>query len=540
MRAKALAILVSTLSLTSLLVPAALTAQKETPPGWERVDVVDDGRVAFTIALPPGWIYEPREGFDSLIGAFVGQGTELTFDYGWYSSSLPEIDELGYVGELTRISCKEAKLVAAAAAPADITGVYFPQIFGEKIFDGEETREFVTELQIHGRDLDPTQRALALRIFETVHFPEHCLQGEWGEWEILQAPEDVTPMAVAFHGPDAGWAVGVAFSPLRCALARFRDGAWEPVACPVENVLTAVSLTGPDEGWAVGAKTILRLEAGTWSVYSDSVKATLFDVDMLDPTEGWAIGVEGLLRFDEGAWRPVVTEPQVRGLAIDVHAPDAIYAGGTSEFFRFDGDVWHKELDPAFGLPGSFGFFDLEVLDAQRVWYAGVDLGTEEVDGIVVRRLAPGGHDLMPLPGTGRLWSLEVFATDGPVNIVDNRAWAVGGNVDGEPASVVELHDGQWHSLRTPFGGYLRSLDMLSTNEGWAAGWQESIGTEGEPEVTGVLMHYRSYPGRAPLVTAPPPTTTPAVTPVPPPVLGVAYIPIAVHRLGTGADGPTR
>ena len=46
-----------------------------------------------TLLLPPGWIIEPRMGFDTLVGTISGGGIEIRYDYGKFSGSILEPDD---------------------------------------------------------------------------------------------------------------------------------------------------------------------------------------------------------------------------------------------------------------------------------------------------------------------------------------------------------------------------------------------------------------------------------------------------------------
>lgn len=50
---------------------------------WSRVEV----STGFSILLPPGMVYNRKQGIDSFVGEFAGDGIRISFDYGWYGGA---------------------------------------------------------------------------------------------------------------------------------------------------------------------------------------------------------------------------------------------------------------------------------------------------------------------------------------------------------------------------------------------------------------------------------------------------------------------
>jgi hypothetical protein len=58
-----------------------------------RAETLDDGWTkleagAFSLNAPSGWEFHKKQGVDSYVGEFSGDGIVLTFDYGRYSNDL--------------------------------------------------------------------------------------------------------------------------------------------------------------------------------------------------------------------------------------------------------------------------------------------------------------------------------------------------------------------------------------------------------------------------------------------------------------------
>jgi len=113
---------------------------------------------AFSIYAPPGWKFRQRQGIDSFVGEFAGDGVVLDFDYGLYSNPLADDNEPTYVVTHETIGGYKARIVRPSVAGHGITGIYFPEIASGN------------KLCLHGQNLTDTQRELALRIFRTIRF----------------------------------------------------------------------------------------------------------------------------------------------------------------------------------------------------------------------------------------------------------------------------------------------------------------------------------------------------------------------------------
>lgn len=147
--------------------PAQATATATIPADWQRIEPYED---TFSIALPPGWRFVERQGRDSQIGEFVGDGIRLTFDYGLYTNPLVEPGDAGYLLSNERIHCKRARVIEPLEDPARITGVYFAEVDKQ----GEPPFELTVGLEVHGEDLNAAQIELVLRIVRTIRFERQC------------------------------------------------------------------------------------------------------------------------------------------------------------------------------------------------------------------------------------------------------------------------------------------------------------------------------------------------------------------------------
>ena len=118
--------------------------------------IVDAG--PFTVSLPPTWTLQPRQGIDSYVADFVGDGIRLSSDFGWYSDSLAEVGDPKYSVTYEAIDGQNAKLVVPKVMGNGLTGVYFEGLGNNGL----------NRLQISGDDLTAEQQELVVRIFKTI------------------------------------------------------------------------------------------------------------------------------------------------------------------------------------------------------------------------------------------------------------------------------------------------------------------------------------------------------------------------------------
>ena len=128
----------------------------------------------FSLRLPQGWQLNELQGIDSYVGEIIGGDGRLTFDFGWYSNSLVNDDDLRYIVTYEEIGGRRAKLVRPRAeGDGLITGVYFEDFDGSNLDIPSQNR-----LQISGGGLTPDQPETALAVFRTIRPLASESQGE--------------------------------------------------------------------------------------------------------------------------------------------------------------------------------------------------------------------------------------------------------------------------------------------------------------------------------------------------------------------------
>ena len=129
-----------------------------TPTDWQFIDA------GFTLSLPPEWKFNKLQGTDSYVGEFVGDGVNLGFDYGRYSSPLTKDNDPHHIVTYETIDGYKAKIVVPKVVGSGTTGVYFGDLGGGG--DGIEK----IKLQVSGYNLTASQQEIALKIFHTLKF----------------------------------------------------------------------------------------------------------------------------------------------------------------------------------------------------------------------------------------------------------------------------------------------------------------------------------------------------------------------------------
>ena len=122
---------------------------------------LDFGR--FTIEVPSTWNKVKLRGIDSYVGLIaIGETDTLTFDLGWYSSSLQESPPFTDTAIYAVIDNRKAKIVRPIRSGTGITGVYFDSVW----VAGSDNDRF----QISGRNLKSENERLVLEAIQTLRF----------------------------------------------------------------------------------------------------------------------------------------------------------------------------------------------------------------------------------------------------------------------------------------------------------------------------------------------------------------------------------
>ena len=130
-------------------------------PGWT-------SQPEFYLHLPPGWRWKEGQGLDSYVGEVTGDGIQLMFDYGGFSSTLDPRDDPEHDYAVTHedIGGFEAKLLISLNDRAGYTGVYF-QIPVSQI-SGKD-RGYIS-LNLVGEGLTQEEQHTAISVFRGIRF----------------------------------------------------------------------------------------------------------------------------------------------------------------------------------------------------------------------------------------------------------------------------------------------------------------------------------------------------------------------------------
>ena len=478
-------------ALTAVATPTADAAQTD-PPGWTRVDTGP-----FSVALPPGWRYESNEGFDSLVGFFVGDGLRLEFDYGAYWLSPPQ-DDARHVVQHVRIDFRSA-VILRPREPQEAMFLFIEHTddFGDA-FGGRGGGP--THLTIAGR-VPPDEGDRIEQIFRTVRFRRWI--GEGGRWERVEPPAgEGMLLDLDLFGGREPWVVGgrVAADGTAVPLAfRPTGGGWDER--PLGDAKGLLAISG---NWVVSQDALFRYDDQTdeWQrerTVDPGVRLLDVAVDRsFENNQGWAIG-SGILRLADGR----STEADggwgtASGMAIDVlprgrlapiarpEVADAMAVGGADGASLFDGWRWR-----AMGWdPGEFFSFDVDLVAADEAWIVGTDPTVR--GGVFRHRL---GDIVAAAPVTASNTILAVDMLSGA------EGWAVGGGTAGGiPAGELwRFSDGVWGRQPTPCECQLWAVQAQPNGAAWAVG--HTIGGPGPSEAV-VLRYVPPMPTATPDASA--------------------------------------
>jgi len=322
--------------------------------------------------------------------------------------------------------------------------------------------------------------------------------GLGGGWNTPQATVNSGPIYSIFMvSPTEGWAVGA-----NGTIFHYFGGAWNSFTSPVTTALRSVFMISPTEGWAVGdGGIIIHYASGIWSgpVGPGTTTNNLFSVFMVSSTEGWAFGAKGsILHYSGGAWTLLPSN-------LVPTSPVSLFSF-TAGFFNSANDGWVVGTD---GVIVHFDGVNYGTVTSPTINnFTSISFGPpltgpiNPSDGWAVGN-ASVSDGVLPNEPTiyhwnGFAWTKGVaIGTTNDLNSVfminTGDVWAVGGGPRPTgsctgPLCPVILHftGGSWNTITPPPGNYLlKSIFMISSDEGWAVGEQAA-----SPYPTGIILHY--------------------------------------------------
>lgn len=504
----AVTVLFARLASSDAVAPPAADAlaapRDDVPSDWTRVDTGP-----FSVALPPGWRYEPRQGEDSFVGQLVGDGLTLTFDLGMFWNS-PPADTSRHDVSAQRVDFRAAHIFRPHD-PHDILGLFI-----------EHTDDFGAlgspkHLSIVGRDVPLGDQDRVVQIFRSVRFRRLITDG--GRWVSVDPPAGQTLLQDVdlLNGP-LPWVLGI-----RLDAGPSRTDAMTTAFQPTDAGWVEHPLRG-DHIWP-------RAIAGGWAVVSGSNDGALYHfdsataawrrertvgekmlltdaaVDGRADADGWAIGSGGVIRLANG--RSTETDGgwgTVRGYAVDIlpraplpseahpSASDAMVVGAGQGASLFDGRRWSVMHWDTEGFEGT----NVDLVGADEAWLVGGEQRGEGGGGF--RHRVGGDFTSAPVTAPNILWSIDMLSPA--------EGWAVGGLVNNQsPAELWRFRDGVWERLPSPCQCHLNAVQAMPNGEAWAVGdWMDQASHR-----VGVVLHY--VPDASAATGTPPAMATAATTP---------------------------
>ena len=353
------------------------------------------------------------------------------------------------------------------------------------------------------------------------------LGGGWNEPQAsVLCPAAVTALncglySVFMVSSTEGWAVGAGG-----VIFHYFGGEWNSFTSPVTAALRSIYMISPTEGWAVGdGGIIIHYSGGTWSgpVSPGTTSNNLFSVFMVSSTEGWAFGAKGsVLHYSGGAWTllPSNLVPTSPVSLLNFNsgffnsASDGWVVGTDGVIVHFDGTNYGTVTSPTINnfTSISFGPPLTGPINPNDGWAVGnASASVPFPDGVLP-------NEPTIYHWNGFAWTKGVvIGTTNNLNSVfkvnSGDVWAVGGGPRpttscSNPVCPIILHftGGSWNTVTPPPGSYLlKSIFMVSSNEGWAVGEQVA-----SPYPTGIILHYTISGGVGTWATFPAPSNPPA------------------------------
>jgi len=317
--------------------------------------------------------------------------------------------------------------------------------------------------------------------------------GLGGGWNMPQGTVSTPLYSVFMVSPTEGWAVGAGG-----AIFHYFGGEWNSFTSPVTTSLRSLFMLSASEGWAVGdGGIIIHYSGGTWAgpVSPGTTSNNLVSVFMTSSTEGWAFGAKGtILHYSGGSWTAlpsnlVPTSPVTLlnfNSAYFNAANDGWAVGTDGVVLHFDGVNYGTVTSPTINnfTSISFGPPLTGPINPNDGWAVGNASATPSFEPTVYH-------------WNGFVWTKGVsIGTTNNLNSVfmvnSGDVWAVGGG-NRTTAScssklcpiILHFTGGSWDSVTPPPGSYMiKSIFMVSANEGWAVGEQADV------TPSGIILHY--------------------------------------------------
>ncbi|PIR45406.1 MAG: hypothetical protein COV09_01615 [Candidatus Vogelbacteria bacterium CG10_big_fil_rev_8_21_14_0_10_50_13] len=121
---------------------------------WSTVNVTKFDVIKFTISLPSGWVYNPQQGTDSMVGEFVGDSVRLSFDLGGYIGNPAMQPNPTYTISTETIGGRSAQILIPKVSGQGEIGIYIDS-------DGED-------LKVSGNNVPSSMQKKVLQILRSV------------------------------------------------------------------------------------------------------------------------------------------------------------------------------------------------------------------------------------------------------------------------------------------------------------------------------------------------------------------------------------
>jgi len=372
--------------------------------------------------------------------------------------------------------------------------------------------------------------------------------GLGGGWNEPQAPvTSVTAFRSVFMvSASEGWAVGTMLSGAPAGssnIYHYYGGSWTAFPSPdILHTLRSVFMISPTDGWAVGdSGIILHYTSGTWTgpVSPGTTLNDLLSVFMVSSLEGWAFGTQGsILHYSGGTWTAlpvnlVPTNPASGPYSFAFRsaylnsATDGWAVGDRGVILHWDGVNWGTVTSPTINSLNSISFGPpLAPISPDDGWAVGNS--TPPINPLTwIGPSSAYATEPTVIHWNGFVWTkgVSIGTTNNLFSVfmlTSGDVWTVGGGGNTTATctaapcpTILHYTGGSWNTVTPPPGSYvLKSVFMVSPDEGWAVGWGSCATCAGGSTAlnTGIILHYTNTGGVGSWAVFPAPTT-PTVIP---------------------------
>lgn len=282
-------------------------------------------------------------------------------------------------------------------------------------------------------------------------------------WQKMPYPATLNPRSIWMVSSTDGWVVGQPG-----AIHRWNGSEWEDIITPTAYSLGAVSMVSATDGWIggwspyLGGGIFLRWNGVAWQPVNSPTTGIPQAIDMLSATDGWAVSwdpqtsTSQIIHWNGTSWQIVTNPtPTKRLTAVSmISSIDGWIAGYDGAPLNWNGSNWQVNST---GLLTNYNMDSIAMISANDGWAVGYTTTPDFNTVPVINRWNGTTWNSLDVEFENRLLGVDVVS---PIDV-----WFVG-----DLLNMYHWTDSQLQAVSNPTQRPLTSIEMLSSNEGWAVG----------------------------------------------------------------------